>query len=344
MSSFVQPPAPNQQNLVLPNVGVNPARNQMAAAQIWGTIQSACPDCDISDIQTETNNILRKIYDRREWYGLFVRGQIATQGFTIGGSVNLTEGSPVVQGVGTNWTAAIVGQQFRQGFNSPYYNILGVNAFTQTLTLEMPWASPSYSTSGYYIAQSWYAMGSSIKYIHTARNLLQAWRLRLNYTQQTVDAFDPWRAYVFTPCALIQMPPDANGNYQVELWPVPSVVQPLPFIAAVQPPNLVDDGDALPAAIRADIVVKFGQAWAKTYKGPKWNKYYDAAEANRLRGEAEAELRWMAKADEDLYRQSILYPIENIRLAPDLVGGQGGAYYAINHSIEAGEGVSDWSW
>ena len=84
---------------------------------------------------------------------------------------------------------------------------------------------------------------------------------------------------------LAQMPPDQNGAYQVELWPVPSIVQALPFIAVVQPPNLVDDYDSLPPYIRTDIVTKLGIADAKVYRGPKLNKYYD------MRGEQETSWR-----------------------------------------------------
>lgn len=335
MSSFTSTPLPNTQNLVLPNPGVNPYRNQMVFSQMCGAVQSCNPDADISDIQVEINSIVRQIYDRRQWSGLFVRGQIATTGFTIGGTVQVTQGSQAIQGTGTAWTPAIIGQQFRMGTYAPPYNITGLDETAQILTIEMPWASPSVSTAGYWISQYWYALGPNIKYVHVAVNMLMGWRLRLDYTQQTLDARDPWRFSVLTPYALAQMPPDQNGNYMVELWPLPAIVQSLPFIAAVQPPNLVNDNDALPPAIRADVVVKLGQAWAKTYKGPKWNKYYDAGEAGRLRADAERELLWMARADEDLYRQNLLYPGDSMRMAPDLLGDGRNSIWDVNHAVEA---------
>lgn len=334
----------NVANLVLPNQGVNPLRNQQNFAQVCGQISSQNPDIDFSDIQVEVNGIARKIYDRREWYGMMMSGQIATTGFTIGGSVNVTQNSNIVQGVNTNWLPNIVGQQFRLGYNTPPYTIQAVDPFAQTLTLQLPWASNTITSAGYFVAQYYYSMSPLIKYIHTAKNMLMAWRLRLDYTQQTLDSRDPWRATVFTPTALVQMPPDQNGSYQVELWPVPSIVQALPFIAMSQPPNLVNDSDAFPPAIRTDIVAKFGVAWAKTFKGPKWNKYYDKAEADRLRAEAERELMFMAKADEDLYRQNLLYRDEDIRVAPDLLSGFRNAIWDINHGVPAAEGNSEWSW
>lgn len=337
-------PSPNQQNLVLPNQGVNPNRNQQVLASMVGEVSTENPDVDYETIKLWINNIVRSIYDRRTWYGLMIRGQIATTGFTIGGSVNVTNVPTMTQqpnqifGINTNWNPSVVGQQFRLGFNTPPYTIIACDSTNQILTIEMPWAGVPYSSAGYFIAQYYYALGDSIKYIHVAKNMIMAWRLRLNYTQQTLDSIDPWRATVFTPTALAQMPPDPNGNYMVELWPVPSIVQALPFIAAVQPPNLVEDNDALPAAIRSDIVTMFAVAQAKTYRGPKWNKYYDAAEATRLKGEANRELLYMAKADEDLYRQAVLYPMDGLQLSPDLMAGGRNAVWDVNHAVGLGDG------
>lgn len=339
MSSWVNPVFPNQQNQVLPNA-VPVWRNQMVFGQMIGAIQSENPDIDPSDIQVEINNIVRRIYDRREWSGLFIYGQIVTPAWITGGSVALTQGSNQVQGTGTTWDASVIGRQFRLGYNTPPITITGLDAANQILTLQLPWGSGTFASAGYFIAQYLYTIGPNIKYIHTAKNMIMAWRMQLGYTQQTLDALDPWRATVFTPAALAQAPPDQNGNYQVELWPVPSIVQAIPWIAAVQPPNLVNDADSLPPAIRSDIVVDFGRAWAKTYKGPKWNKYYDAGEAARLRASAERELSYMAKADEDLYRQNILFPSESMQMAPSIysITARGNSIYDVNHAVPAGGG------
>lgn len=332
-------PQVNFQNQVLPNAGVLPYVQQQNFGQIVGQGLAANPDWDPSQIQVETNSIVRSIYDRRTWYGLMIRGQIATTGFTIGGSVNITQGQNTIQGVGTSWTPAVIGQCFRLGYNTPPYVIKQLDAFNQILTIEMPWAGVSYTGAGYFIAQYYYSPGANIKYIHTARNLIMAWRMRLDYNQQTLDTIDPWRINTFSPSCLVQMPPDQNGAYQIELWPVPSIVQALPFIAVIQPPNLVNDSDSLPPYIRTDIVVKLLKAEAKVTGGPRQNKYYDSQESNRLRSDAESELIRMAMTDENLYRQNLIYEMESMRMAP--MPGMDSSW-AINHGVSAGYGGWDW--
>lgn len=333
------PPFPNLANQVLPNQGVQPFANQQSFGQCVGEVLDANPDWDPESIKVRLNGIVRKIYDRRTWYGLMIRGQINTTGFVLGGSVNITQGSQTVQGVGTTWDPTIIGRQFRLGYNTPPYTITAMDPFAQTLALEMPWGGVSYTGAGYFIAQYYYSPGPNIRYIHTAKNMIMAWRLRLDYTQQSLDTIDPWRINTFSPCALAQMPPDPNGAYMVELWPVPNIVQSLPFIAVVQPPNLVNDSDAMPPYIRTDIITKFGRADALVYRGPKLNQYYDAAESNRLRAEAEMELQHLAQADEDRYRQNLLYEWEQLRIAPEPGLDSN---WAINHGVAARAGAWDW--
>jgi hypothetical protein len=327
-------------NQVLPVVGHTPYVQMQNFGQMVGQILSWNPDQDPESVKQQLNSQIRKIYDRRTWYGLMIYGQIATSGFFIGGSCNLVNGTNLVQGINTVWTQQLIGQQFRQGYNSPPYTIINVDPAAQYLALEMPWASNSQSNSSYFIQKLYYTLGPNIKYIHTCKNLIQAWRLYLGYNQQSLDAIDPWRISTLTPWALVQMPPTPDGQYRVELYPSPAIVQPLPYIAVVQPPNLVDDEDSLPPYIRCDVLVNFGIGDALVIGGPKRNQYYDPATAQQKRGEAETELQNMITTDENLYRQDIKNKWEEMPMAPF---GGGGAYYNINHGVRASDG-GGWDW
>src|ERR1035437_1254450 len=183
-----------------------------------GEVLDANPDMDASTASVRLNGIIRKVYDRRTWFGLMVRGQIPCVGQVVGGTVNITNGSPIVVGTGTNWTYAVTGRQFRIGYNTDRYTITQLDVATQTLTLEMPWAGTTYTGAGYTIVQAFFEI-PNIKYIHSAKNLIMAWRLRLDLNQQSLDKLDPWRQQVFSPRGLAQMALAPNGNYRVELWP-----------------------------------------------------------------------------------------------------------------------------
>lgn len=325
-------------NQVLPVAGSTPYIQQQNFGQMVGNVLAWNPDQDPESVKQQLNAHIRKIYDRRTWYGLMVRGQIATSGFFIGGNCNLINGTNLVQGIGTAWDYPLVGQQFRQGYNSPPYNIIAVDPTNQYLALEMPWAAPSLNNSSYFIQRLYYTIGPNIKYIHTCKNLIQAWRMNLSYNQQSLDAIDIWRISTLTPRALVQMPPTPDGQYRVELYPSPAIQQALPYIAVVQPPNLVDDEDSLPPYIRCDILVNFGIGDALVIGGPKRNQYYDPATAQQKRGEAETELQSLITTDENLYRQDFKFKWEEMRMAPSLGGG--GAYYNVNHAVISGDG--DW--
>lgn len=322
------PPVPNP-NQVTPN-GQAPSVQQQNFGMMIGEVLDANPDWDASSISVRLNGIIRKIYDRRTWFGLMVRGQIPCVGMVVGGTVNITEGSPIVTGIGTTWTPSVIGRQFRIGYNTDRYTINALDPATQTLTLEMPWAGVTYAGAGYTITQSFYEI-PNVKYMHVAKNLVMAWRLNLGLNQQSLDTLDPWRIQVFSPRALAQMPSAPNGNFRVELWPSPAIVQGLPYIATVQPPNLVADSDSLAPYIRTDIVTKLGRADALVYRGPKLNRFYDAQESQRLRGEAEDELERLALTDETLYRQNLLHEFEQLPLAP-----LQDSYWAVNHGVMAG--------
>ena len=103
-----------------------------------GEVSDANPDMDPTTISVRLNGIIRKVYDRRPWYGLMVRGQIPCVGQVVGGTVNITNGSPTVIGTGTNWTAAIINRQFRIGYNTDRYTITAVQLVPVPMTVGEP--------------------------------------------------------------------------------------------------------------------------------------------------------------------------------------------------------------
>jgi len=114
------------------------------------------------------------------------------------------------------------------------------------------------------------------------------------------------------------------------------IQQAFPYLAYVQPPNLVNDNDALPAFMRADVLMAKAISDVLMYR-PKENVMYDPATALAVSRaklqEFNAELFAMEQADEQLYRQdivqrweqmSMLDPGDAFRDAMSPVSAQGG--------------------
>ena len=115
-----------------------------------------------------------------------------------------------------------------------------------------------------------------------------------------------------------------------ELWPVSNSAQSYPYLAYVQPPNLVNDLDPLPAFIRSDIVELGSIAEALVYR-PKTNPNYSESSAlamsERFTKQFEMELQSAMQVDEGLLRQDI---VKRAEMTPsvDLDWGTG-AYLGV---------------
>ena len=269
---------------------------------------------------------------------MLVKGQLMCPQAVTQGSAVVVNGSPTVTGVGTAWTAALIGRQFRIGYNNPVYSIIGVDPIGQTLTLELPWGGTS-TTAGYFIIQMYYNLGPNIKYLYNMVNMQLGYKFWCRINQNWLNSVDPWRQNQNWPWAVSPMPLGVNGEYLVELYPASWIQQAFPFMAHVLPPNLVNDSDTLPPYIRCDIVVKDAIAQALVWRGPKKNPYYDANTANKFTAEFEGELLHMEMADENLYRQNLALMGEDVpQFQP------GGALWDAQHAVAArGEtGYGDW--
>jgi hypothetical protein len=331
---------PNQVNPTYNVTGQLPFSQQMAYGAMIGQVTSWNPNFDVPMAQVSINNALRVFLDRRLWYGLLVKGQLVSSGFYSTGTLTTVDGSPIVTGIGTAWTTSLVGQALRVGYTTPIYQIIAVDATHQTLTLELPWGGPAYSGIGYYITQYYYSI-PNIKFIYTAVNLQLQYRLWTNVAQTLLDNIDPSRLRVMYPYVLATMPPDPQGNYQVEMWPASTTALAFPYKAYVQPPNLVNDSDSLPPFIRCDIIVARAVADALRYR-TKDNPWYSEAVALSIAEtkmkEFEAEVARAEGMDENLWRQDALSANETYPFLDIQSGLRPGGDFIRAMTPESGDG------
>jgi hypothetical protein len=321
-------------NQITPS-GNAPYTQQYNFGQAIGQILAWNPNVDSSMAATMLNDSLRKLIDRRTWWGLMTKGQIVTPGFYSTGQVSTTLGSNIITGIGTAWTSALVGQSIRVGYTSPIYNIIAVPNAT-TLTIELPFGCSFPNPSGYFITQYYYSI-PNIKYIYSCKNLQLQYRMWTNMPQSFIETEDPPRLRIVYPWLLATMPPDANGNYQFELWPASMTQQALPYLAYVQPPTLVNDSDNFPPYFRGDIIVAGAVSNALRYR-TKDNPYYSEsvalAIAKEKSTEFEVEAEHMAQVDENLMRQDTISAMEQFPYLNPRTGARpgGGMYEAMSAS------------
>jgi hypothetical protein len=319
---------------VLPSPDGTYYQNQGNVGYLIGMIQAWNPDLSQPKLLAIINGTLRKIYDRKTWFFNFVKGQIISPQAVTSGQAQTTLYSPTVQGIGTTWTSDIIGRQFRIGYNCPIYTIIDVDATAQTLTLELPWGSPSV-LSGYFIIQNYFNFGPNVKYVKLAVNMQLGYKFDMHATQDTLNTLDPWRQAQNFSYICAGMPLAQDGSYLQELYPASWVPQAYPFMCYIQQPNVSEDEDNLPPYMRLDIVAKDCIAEALVIGGPKNNRYYDAAESGRKRQEFEGELLRLANADENLYRTEVT------KFGEDLpYYNPGGALWNAQHAVMAGAGSS----
>lgn len=270
--------------------------------QMIGEVSQWNPDIPITMIRNWINETQRSLVDRRFWYGLLTRGQVAVPSAYFKGTITLTNGSAVVVGTGTTWKTdgIVANQQIRAGFSTGFYNIKSVDSDTQ-ITLDLPWGHASVVNSGYSIMTVWVTLGYNIKMIYQMVNQRQGYRLYTNLPQDILNRYDVWRTSTGWTWGAFPKEPSADGQPQFELYPAPTFQQAFPYLAYTQPPDMVADNDFPAAFIRSDVLILPAIANCLVFRGPKANKYYDPTTAQIKTREFENKYNEMSMADDCLY-------------------------------------------
>jgi hypothetical protein len=291
-------------------VGANPASQAYSVQLDYGSmLREVCgwnSAVDAMQAGRMINNRYRQIIDRRKWYGTKVRGNAGVANVISNGTATVTAGSNAVTGVGTTWTSALIGLQFRNGFTQPYQTITNVLNAT-SLTLDTPFQGLG-GTFGYQIVESYLTFGANIKRLEWAVNQLFGWPMQVNVPVEVINEKDTWRQNLGWARIFATRPPTPDGQYQVEVWPTPYNLQVFPFEAYTQPADMVLDGDCPVAWIRSDLLVAGAICDALKFR-PKKNEYYDPATALAVsrdkKLEFDVEVLSMENADELLQQQAV---------------------------------------
>ena len=291
-----------------------PAVTQHNFNQMVGILLQHNPDSPIQMCMEWIRSSYRRIVDHRLWYGLMVKGEVPVPAMYTTGTVSVTNGSPIVTGVGTVWDNTFIGRTFRVGFTSTRYQIVSVQSGTQ-MTLELPWGAQNYSSVGYQVVKNIVSLGPNVKRVLVMLNMMQGFPARLGMPQEVANTRDTWRTQTGFTYMLLSYPPSQAGEPQWELYPSPLTQQGFPFIAYVQPPDLGPSQPWPYAFIRSDVIIEGAMPDALLYRG-KQSKYYDPQSAAYHRKNFDMEIEKMARNDDNHYLKDLLwdyksYPLMN---------------------------------
>lgn len=202
----------------------------------------------------------------------------------------------------------MIGMQIRAGYTTGWQNISNVDPTHQVITLDLPWGNQT-STSGYQIVQTWVSLGPNIKMVLEMVNQRQGWRLGVNLPQAALNEWDTWRTTTGWTQILANKEPNAAGWPMFELWPAPTFQQTFPFLAYVQPPDMVSDGDFPATFIRSDIIVLGAIKDALLYGG-RGKRYYDPTVAQQKEREFVMELEKLKLNDDGQYQKDWQFDVK----------------------------------
>jgi len=160
--------------------------------EVWNQVLLRCPSAGPSMAKNFIRNAFRRLYDRRRWSWKTKYGQFISPDAYSTGTVIVVQNLTTVTGIGTAWTAAMVGRQFRLGNNAPIYTIARYNS-PSSIELDAPFGGIS-TTSTYEIYQCFFTVPSDFHQFITVWDPAFNWQLQCNVMQSEINIWDAQRA------------------------------------------------------------------------------------------------------------------------------------------------------
>lgn len=291
-------------------------------SSISSSLLARCPVADLLLSRQWVSHTFRRIMERRRWSSLTKYGQFIFPQVYNTGTVTVTQNSTTVTGVGTAFTAAMVGLQFRPTATVPIYTINSVNVGAQTLTLDFPYGAATQTTLGFEIFSAYPIVPTDFHSFITAVDPANNWRLWINMLSQAdLDAIDPRRSYAGSYPYLILFHDYASPDLmtalnlsgpplpRMEVWPHVKVNKVVPFMYETRWTDLEDANASLPRYIRGDVLLEGALAQAAAWPGPEGrpNPMFNLNLSIYHKTEFERMVNELERQDDEIWEQNINY-------------------------------------
>jgi hypothetical protein len=284
--------------------------------ELWKYVLLRCPIAGPFLPQEWITFAFREIAENRRWSWLVKQNQLLVPNVVSDGLVNVTFNDPVVVGIGTTWTGALVGRQFRIGLSTPIYTIASVDDVAQTLTLTEVWGAATTLSVNYLAYQAYFTMPDDFLSFISCWDPSYNWQLWTRVLQTELNLCDAQRSNSGTAYALsfrdynplVAVGTPSTPRY--ELWPHQFGIKPFPYLYWSRPVDINDPNAAIPRYVRGDIILE-GALWkCAEWPGPSKdqpNPYFNLALADRHKSTFFRYIMDIERNDDEIDPDSVQY-------------------------------------
>jgi hypothetical protein len=258
----------------------------MAFQDYFSFLMGSIPNLDVELAKQLVNRGWRDIREARLWSWLRGVGVLVAPQSLVGGTVSVTQYSPVVQldtaanNALNNVNNPLVTQrQFRSG-QGPVYNIKSYDSIGKTLTLDRFYMESTASLQSYQVYRCYYqptdgngALVTDFEKFKVIFNPIEGYAIvgpNLNITRAELDARDPTRGSQDLAYCIAAYNVDSNGIPFYEMWPHPTSQRGYVHLYQKRGLDLSNTND-IPKTLSKEIVIQralyYGYDWAITNSG-----------------------------------------------------------------------------
>lgn len=289
--------------------------------QLWKRIQLYAPSCPTPLAQEFINTAYSHALTWDRWGQLRAEFEYRLPVVYQTGQATTVDGSPLVSGVGTVWTTAMLFRQFMMDSITPMYTIINVDPLLQVLTLDRPYHGVNVGTRNYEIGQYYLEAPSDFLTWDIIRDVDNNWKLHTNFQQRQIDVWDTKRQVTGIPwvvaLAAPRIPTTAGvvipGGVPVkryEFWPRPSPGPKNYSCRYIRRPALLENPDDRPIfPLRGDVLRKGALAELALWPGTATvkNPYYNLETHSKMQLEFRDGLNTCWKDDQEVGQTAIIY-------------------------------------
>lgn len=282
--------------------------------QLWKRLLVYAPEVPLPLAQEFINTAYSRALAYGSWSGLRKETEFIFPGPYSTGTATVVQESAVVSGSGTTWTSAMQGRQFFIDAG-PSYTIEEVTSAT-SLTLDRPYGGVDASGLTYTIQKVIVTAPSDMLALKSVRDMENNWKLRLDFKQEQIDAFDAQRTSVGTPWMLATASPSSAGLVRYELWPRLGAAKTY-SVRYLRKPGLLSvstDTPIFPISARRELLINGALSELCKWPGTSANKnpFFGMAQHQIYEQSFLTELKICQREDQEIYQSDVEYADDNV--------------------------------